>query len=112
MKKIGGNDVWEAYLLRKGDKTPQQTSVWYERFRMDPRADLMMQIMRAWAVQEQLTEALHSMHEVKEKQRRGAEAMAMRAAETVEAFWQEARRRGWLIETIPYWNADEEEDEA
>lgn len=96
MKKIGGNDIWQCWSYRKGFQPVQ--AMWHETFRMDTRADLMMQLIKIWGSGTAVADAITEAHDQPHKRRENIDDMVMKAAEVVESFWQEGRRRGWIID--------------
>lgn len=91
MEKIGGNDVIECWGFKKRDFLDlERTVTHHDRQVQDQRCRLMMNFVQSF------TQAV-LMHG-KEPQ---TTMTVMLAAEMVDAAWNEARHRGWIIEMPP-----------
>ena len=102
MKKLAGNEALEV-LLASIQGRPQYLHNELQTF--DPRGKLMIELVKMWGHLVPLAEAMHDAHSagenpMEEARERppGIGQLVLRAAEAVDAIWDEAKTRGWVFD--------------
>lgn len=93
MKKIGGNEVVEAW-----ETGGQPMVIHHHRICMDARALMAQELVRAWGAPTAMVDVMATAHGENPPERRPATEVVLHACALVDAFWDEVTRRGWLVE--------------
>lgn len=106
MKTIARNDLLQIMLGLRGGQT---TALHHELKTLDARAKLMRELVQAWGVAHLLGDAIGECHDQPHKanaKQRSIEQLVFVAADTADAVYAEAERRGWTL-AIPEMADDE-----
>ncbi len=103
MNKLSGNDLLEFWAIH--GNVPKYTACAHERQYLDGRAKLMIEFVKMWSqmLMMPLHEAMQEVHgQPVESRPPELDALVMRAALVVDTIWDEAKRRGWVIQVPPF----------
>ena len=107
MRRLGKTDSEQAFLMAPGEHPPTVATFFCRQ--LDARGRYMIQMVQAWGQMALLNDGLADMHdehcdaaaegEPKKKRRTPSkQEIVLLAAEMVEATFDEAQRRGWILE--------------
>lgn len=102
MRKVGGNDTIEMWG-HELNNTPHVA--WHDRRALDNRAKLLIELVKMWSHMLPMAEIMREAHEQphhKQSETPSIQSVVMRAADAVDAIYDEADRRGWIIDLPPY----------
>jgi hypothetical protein len=107
MKRIGANDIFEAFQFGPADI--RQAPYFHNDLHiLDQRAKMAVNLIHAWGMAGTMGDAMPVCTEHGEKPKRMAPTeLVMRICEVVDAAWNEFERRGWIV-AIP--SASDEDD--
>lgn len=97
MNKIAGNDLLEIYATHYNG-TPHQLH--HERFALDGHAKMMLALVQAWGAAHFVGDAMKDFAEAgggAKIARNTVGNIVFLAAETVQAMYDEADKRGWTV---------------
>lgn len=99
MRKVGGNDTIEMWGYAVNG---QPHVAWHDRKALDARAKLLIDLVKMSLHTTPLVDAMRGMSEESQPHKHSSvvsvQEVVMKAAETVDAIYDEATQRGWVID--------------
>lgn len=103
MKKEAGNDVIEIVRVlvpnNAGGFNPHLMH--HDRIVLDKRAQMTMSLITTWGAAQFVGDAMRVLADKPEDKDRTVGVLVSLASETVDAYWLEMERRGWLVKLQP-----------
>lgn len=102
---IAGNDCLQILRLSTGG-----SFMHHDRITLDQRAKLMVSLVQAWGAAHVVSEAMKQMHEHPHTRSAAPtiESLVFIAADTADAIYSEAQKRGWSLQLPSFVGAKDE----
>lgn len=99
VRKVAGNDCLEVWTMESGE---QRTFMHHDRQTLDQRAKLAVSFLQAWGaanlIGDALKNSLNDQPHLRKASSQTIEQLVFVAADTADAIYAEAHKRGWLLD--------------